>query len=90
MAYLRFGLAAVNALAFIVLFTLTVRFMNRERSNRAGRLGIVVALAAPRSSWVRYSVSPSRQPRWCEAEEREQLSGRATSLVTHIVYRPID
>ncbi|HUG31780.1 MAG TPA: helix-turn-helix transcriptional regulator [Acidimicrobiia bacterium] len=46
MAYLRFGLVAVNVLAFIVLFVLTIRFMNRERSVRVRRLWIVVALAA--------------------------------------------
>lgn len=46
MAYLRVGLVAVNALAFIVLFALTIRFMKRERSRRVGRLWMVVALAA--------------------------------------------
>lgn len=46
MGYLRVGLVAVNALAFIVLFALTVRFMKREPSRRVGRLWMVVALAA--------------------------------------------
>lgn len=46
MGYLRFGLVAVNVLAFIVLFALTIRFMKRERSLRVRRLWIVVALAA--------------------------------------------
>lgn len=46
MAYLRFGLVAVNAVAFTVLFVLTIRFINRERSYRIRRLWIVVALGA--------------------------------------------
>lgn len=44
MAYLRFGLVGLNALAFVALFALSIRFMRREPSTRVRRLWLVVAL----------------------------------------------
>lgn len=46
MPYLRFGLVAVNALAFMTLFVLAIRFLAREHSARVRRLWLVVALAS--------------------------------------------
>lgn len=44
MAYLRFGLVGLNALAFVALLALSIRFMRREPSTRVRRLWLVVAL----------------------------------------------
>jgi len=44
MAYLRFALVAINALAFAALLGLSVRFMRREPSQRVRRLWMVVSL----------------------------------------------
>ena len=46
MGYTRFGLVAVNALAFATLMVMAIRFMQRERSSRVRRVWLVVALAA--------------------------------------------
>ncbi|HSM44967.1 MAG TPA: LuxR C-terminal-related transcriptional regulator [Acidimicrobiia bacterium] len=46
MPYVRFGLVALNALAFLILFVLAWRGMRRERSTRVRRLWIVVMLAS--------------------------------------------
>lgn len=46
MPYIRFGLIAINTLAFVVLFVLAWRAMRREPSTRVRRLWLVVVLAS--------------------------------------------
>lgn len=44
MGYVRFGLVALNSLAFVTLLGVSIRFMRRERSPRVRRLWVVVVL----------------------------------------------
>lgn len=46
MPYLRFGLVALNLLAFVVLFVASLRFYRMEASERVRRLWLVVSLAS--------------------------------------------
>lgn len=46
MGYLRFGLVALNSLAFVALLCLSILFMRREQSNRVRRLWLIVALVS--------------------------------------------
>ncbi len=46
MPYLRFGLVALNLLAFLLLFAASLRFYKLEASQRVRRLWLVVALAS--------------------------------------------
>lgn len=46
MAYLRFGLVAVNTLAFVTIAILSVRAMSQESSNRVRRLWLLVSLVS--------------------------------------------
>jgi DNA-binding CsgD family transcriptional regulator len=46
MSYLRVGLVILNALAFVTLLVLSVRFGRREKSPRVRRLWLVVGLAS--------------------------------------------
>lgn len=46
MGYVRFGLVALNAAAFVVLLGLSIRFQRRETSPRVKRLWLIVAMAS--------------------------------------------
>ena len=46
MSYLRIGLVMVNAIAFVTLLVLSLRFQRREESARVRRLWLIVALAS--------------------------------------------
>lgn len=46
MGYVRIGLVAVNALAFLTLLVMAIRFMQRESSRRVKSLWMLVALAS--------------------------------------------